>query len=810
MHETGSSPSSPIQDNDKIHLNHQNLHSRTHNHQHSNLTTSSTQQEQPQSNNTHDQIKSSHIYDSEEESVLSLPPDSSDSDLEDHEHDNQLQEAHVIQEEHQQGDKAVAIISAHRQTSPPSQASSPSILSNGSEHQRKQQDAALAKDDPVLANDEGPPYLPTKIGEWRCTYCGVFETECRRRGPREYDKLCNRCGARWSRGTILEEYPKALYPGGGEGGARREIDPSELADKERIKREASQLRRYRLRRSTRQQSSSKSNNEDESADLYMFYEYDDDGAGGIAARLKSRRGRGERQKSEVGLVYWKSSSSEHASKKVKVEEGEEDTSDSTPFAQYYDEFDEDADDEQEYEDDEHVKSKKRARSQKKRTNTTLAVSSRESHTSTMPSKETAPTSHSNNHLQNSHQQIPNENAEHAQQYYHTTSMPPQQSSAVYSGMAADHSPVPATRMSQMAPMSPVPQLGHMSETPQTFQMVYMNDWSHPVSPTRYMDPRSRGHQLLPLNHTTHIPPTLTLPPMSHVSQMAHMPLNPFLHEQHHQPHIPPPPQRYHQYLPQQLPQYHQSMYNGVMATETSIKVEPSSSICGPRANLNVTLSCPHDIVLSSGPSNLFSANQSSSSGGRSVLAPTQSIPSTSIAAGEEWRLFSASSSPSALYGQGVRQITSILCECLNINPLTMLWEAGHGGPRPDGFEIDVKNLDEAGETGTLKITGEEYITSWAIEEPPDHPGSGPARCALLVSGATVQIMAIAVDSELPKAPEVYHIMLKYKPSWVPLPVKEWTEGQVFVDALGVKHTFYNSYPPEGIQEFHKERNLFIE
>ena len=72
---------------------------------------------------------------------------------------------------------------------------------------KKRPDGTNTEDDKV---DTGPPYT-CAIGHWRCSYCGVTSTECRRRGPPGYDKLCNRCGARWSRGRgFISEFAEML------------------------------------------------------------------------------------------------------------------------------------------------------------------------------------------------------------------------------------------------------------------------------------------------------------------------------------------------------------------------------------------------------------------------------------------------------------------------------------------------------------------------------------------------------------------------------------------------------------------------
>ena len=89
---------------------------------------------------------------------------------------------------------------------------------------------------PHTKKGQTEPHYPTILGRWRCNYCGVTSTQCRRRGPPGYDRLCNKCGARWARGTILPQYPKKLYPAANDGNGRRHLSEVPLSELPRVSR----------------------------------------------------------------------------------------------------------------------------------------------------------------------------------------------------------------------------------------------------------------------------------------------------------------------------------------------------------------------------------------------------------------------------------------------------------------------------------------------------------------------------------------------------------------------------------------------
>ena len=79
--------------------------------------------------------------------------------------------------------------------------------------------AAMTDDDDNVAaksinsneQDSIPPLVVDET-KWECHYCHSRTTTLKRHGPQEYRDLCNSCAAKWSRGKILPQYPKALYP----------------------------------------------------------------------------------------------------------------------------------------------------------------------------------------------------------------------------------------------------------------------------------------------------------------------------------------------------------------------------------------------------------------------------------------------------------------------------------------------------------------------------------------------------------------------------------------------------------------------
>ncbi len=61
----------------------------------------------------------------------------------------------------------------------------------------------------------------------------------------------------------------------------------------------------------------------------------------------------------------------------------------------------------------------------------------------------------------------------------------------------------------------------------------------------------------------------------------------------------------------------------------------------------------------------------------------------------------------------------------------------------------------------------------------------------------VHPFASAIDSPLPAAPSLVHLMLKYKADWV-------------VPQVGPQDAVFDLYPTQSIEDWHKERGLWVE
>jgi hypothetical protein len=61
----------------------------------------------------------------------------------------------------------------------------------------------------------------------------------------------------------------------------------------------------------------------------------------------------------------------------------------------------------------------------------------------------------------------------------------------------------------------------------------------------------------------------------------------------------------------------------------------------------------------------------------------------------------------------------------------------------------------------------------------------------------VHPFASAIDTPLPKPPSKVHLMLRFKPSWV-------------VPDIGRGDTQFREYPVQSIEEWHRERRLWID
>jgi hypothetical protein len=61
----------------------------------------------------------------------------------------------------------------------------------------------------------------------------------------------------------------------------------------------------------------------------------------------------------------------------------------------------------------------------------------------------------------------------------------------------------------------------------------------------------------------------------------------------------------------------------------------------------------------------------------------------------------------------------------------------------------------------------------------------------------VHPFASAIDTELPAPPARVHLMLRYKPAWV-------------APALGPQDECFDEYPAQSIEDWHRQRSLWVE
>jgi hypothetical protein len=117
-----------------------------------------------------------------------------------------------------------------------------------------------------------------------------------------------------------------------------------------------------------------------------------------------------------------------------------------------------------------------------------------------------------------------------------------------------------------------------------------------------------------------------------------------------------------------------------------------------------------------------------------------------------------------------------------------------------------------GEARSLKIEGDEQLGRYrAGIEDDEHPhcetSSGERRFCMLCGSALwlydpnwpelIHPFASAIDTELPKAPQRVHIMLKYKASWVD-------------PAISPVDSAFDLYPEQSIAEWHREHGQWVD
>ena len=109
-----------------------------------------------------------------------------------------------------------------------------------------------------------------------------------------------------------------------------------------------------------------------------------------------------------------------------------------------------------------------------------------------------------------------------------------------------------------------------------------------------------------------------------------------------------------------------------------------------------------------------------------------------------------------------------------------------------GFAINLGAV-----AATLKVEGEENLGLYRARiEDEERP-----HCETSTGDPTwpdlVHPFASAIDSELPKAAERVHLMLKYKASWVEPDIREGD-------------TSFELYPEESIADWHRKRGFWVE
>lgn len=124
-----------------------------------------------------------------------------------------------------------------------------------------------------------------------------------------------------------------------------------------------------------------------------------------------------------------------------------------------------------------------------------------------------------------------------------------------------------------------------------------------------------------------------------------------------------------------------------------------------------------------------------------------------------------------------------------------------------GYSINLGAL-----AGTLKVDGEPHLGLYrAVIRDDEHEGcersTGERRFCTGCGAALwlfdpqwpdlVHPFASAIDSALPRAPALVHLMLKYKADWV-------------VPEVGPDDACFDHYPRQSIDEWHKERGLWVD
>ncbi len=115
-----------------------------------------------------------------------------------------------------------------------------------------------------------------------------------------------------------------------------------------------------------------------------------------------------------------------------------------------------------------------------------------------------------------------------------------------------------------------------------------------------------------------------------------------------------------------------------------------------------------------------------------------------------------------------------------------------------GYSINI-----SADAGSLEVTGKENLTVYQVDLGGEVSPAERNFCASCGSALWVwdprwpdllHPFASAIDSDLPEPPERCHIMLEFRPAWVPL-------------ADGKKNAHFPGYPDQSIHDWHESRGL---
>jgi hypothetical protein len=111
-------------------------------------------------------------------------------------------------------------------------------------------------------------------------------------------------------------------------------------------------------------------------------------------------------------------------------------------------------------------------------------------------------------------------------------------------------------------------------------------------------------------------------------------------------------------------------------------------------------------------------------------------------------------------------------------------------------------INLAGDAASHKVVGKENVTVYRAVK----GGSDRHFCKVCGSALwawderwpdLIHAFASAIDTPLPKPPEIAHIMLESAPSWIDVP-----DGQ--------GHVLFDQYPDASLADWHEQRGLTVE